>query len=236
MMTVWIGTSARWAISVTPGRKASSGRCYRAGAFRKEHELAALLEIGDRPADHVARGVVGDVAGQPCARAQEDVVHERSLHDADAARQAGHDEHRIHHARVIGGDDEAARLVAQRVEGAGLDAHQAARRRASPVGPVAIGSAGPADPAATGLGQQGLEHECNEAPGQRHELRATPAAPGARAGAAPARARRGSQPYSSTSTFCCEVPSTQATAMPAPKPEWRSTSGLSAKTAPRRLS
>ncbi len=60
------------------------------------------------------------------AGAEKHASHQIGPHDADAARQARHDEHRIQHRRVVRGKDEATSFAAQCIEGA-CDAHEAKR-------------------------------------------------------------------------------------------------------------
>ena len=54
-------------------------------------------------------------AGQPGSSAEQQVVHERRLHDADGVGQPGHDHHRVEQGRVVGGNDERP-LVTQAVD------------------------------------------------------------------------------------------------------------------------
>jgi hypothetical protein len=108
MITVWIGTRAREAISVSPGLKASTGHAAVRLPSGKQTSWLPSRSVWTASRHHGATGVVADVAGEARAAAEEQVAHQLGLHDADAARQVGDDDQRVEHARVVGGDDEAA--------------------------------------------------------------------------------------------------------------------------------
>ena len=67
----------------------------RARALGEHHQLCTLAQTADGAAHHGVRRVVADVAGETRAGAEEDVVHQVGLHDANAARQARHQHERV---------------------------------------------------------------------------------------------------------------------------------------------
>ncbi len=130
MNTVWIGAWASLAISVTPGREGVERRRHGAGALGKDHQLAACAGPPPPAAPSCAPSRCG-CSAQSRAGAQEDVAHQAGLHDAGAARQAGHQQQGVEHGRVVGHQDQAA-LVAQGVEATGIDAHHAGEPKRRP--------------------------------------------------------------------------------------------------------
>ena len=166
----------------------------RARAFGEEHELAAFFERGDGRADHAVRRIVGDVARQPRAGAEEGVAQQVGFHDASAARQLGNEHHRVEHARVVGNDDQA-RFVAQRPQCFGVQAQHAGGRGQAPEAAIDPGHALSAERAARALGQQPVQRQRQQIPQQgrraeKHQVQLQ-RHPGQRRGhEAPQRTRR----------------------------------------------
>ena len=78
------------------------GECPGARAFGKDQQMGALAQLLAGAPDHLQGRVVGDVPGQPCRRAEQEVVHQGRLHDADRIGKARGDDHHVEQRRMVG--------------------------------------------------------------------------------------------------------------------------------------
>ena len=96
------GSSRKLRVVVVPSGKMMTSRAPSCRAWRALRIISSGASLPD-------------VAGQPGGRAEQQVVHQRGLHDAHRIGQAGDDHHRVEQGRVVGGDDQRPG-IAQAVE------------------------------------------------------------------------------------------------------------------------
>ena len=179
--------------------------------------------------------LVYDTVRAARAAAEEDVARQLGLHDAHAARQPGDDEESVEHGRMVGRDEPGGLIVAQDVERARIDLHQAEPLGARPAAAIEERHAGAAESAPDPGRQQEPEKRGQQGPDERHRPQLDDDA--REEDAVPQRRRLGGFPaQSSVSTRWLEVAKIHEMPKPAVTVVSLRTSGLGANFAPCRLS
>ncbi len=143
-------------------------RGYRPGSFGEDQELVPVPDLAGGRFHQRRRRVVADIARHPGAAAEEQVVVDIGLGDADRPGQVGEHEHRIEQGRMVGADHQPA-LAPQRIERAEIAFQDAASLHGIQVSAETEADHEAAEGTPVSARQDRVQHGRRQVPRQTHD-------------------------------------------------------------------